>query len=101
VRAGGVLTGGVDTITVARIGATDGPRSPAAASAPHDFKLATIVLSSGRMLTREEMSFFDHVAARGEQRGALPYFTGSIHGTALPFYSATGGRGTLSTRVFR
>jgi hypothetical protein len=99
VRNNGILVGAVDSIRVEDIIARDGERAPSAATAPREFRIATVVLSSGGMLSQQEMSFFEHMAARGEQRVALPYSDGLIRGTTLPFFIATGGRGTLVTRL--
>lgn len=99
VRSNGILVGGVDSIRVGDIVARDGERVPPAAAAPREFSIATVVLSSGGMLTRDEMSFFEYMAARGEQRVGLPFSDGLIRGTTLPFYIATGGRATLVTRL--
>jgi hypothetical protein len=97
VRAGGVLRGAVDSVRVADIVARDGIRTPSSAASPRDFRAATIVLSRNRLLTQDEMAFFDYMAARGEQRVALQYFDGTSRGTTLPFFVATGGRATLAT----
>jgi hypothetical protein len=84
---------------MAAIIARDGVRKPAAADAPHSFQLATIVLSRGGVLTRDEMSFFEYMAARGEQHNATIFFNGFLRGTTLPFYAATQGRATLVTNL--
>lgn len=99
VRNGGALRGPVDSVTIAGIIAVDGPRVPAAAAAPRQFHISTIVLSKGGLLTRDELSFFDHMAARGAELLAVQYSNGLTSGTTLPFYGATGGRGLLITKV--
>ena len=99
VRNLGILQGPVDSVTIADIVGKDGPRIPSAASAPRQFKLVTIVLSRGGNLTRDEMSFFEHMAARGEQTNALTYFNGQIRSTTLPFFGATNGRAMLITKL--
>lgn len=96
-RQNGVLTGPLDTVTVAKIVARDGARVPA--SGPRQFKLATIVLSRNGLLSRSEMSFFEHMAARGEATSALAFNTGVTAGETLPFLPATGGRASLITRL--
>ena len=99
VRADGILQGPVDTVTIAEIIAVEGARSPVAGAAPRQFRMATLVLSRGGMLSRDEMSFFDALAARGEQQQALPFYNGLRRGTTLPFYVATNRRATLLTRL--
>lgn len=99
VRNSGVLSGGVDSIRVGDIVARDGERAPSAAAAPREFRIATIVLSRAGLLSQDEMSFFEYMAARGEQRTALPVSDGLVRGTTLPFFIATGGRATLVTQL--
>jgi hypothetical protein len=98
-RVGGVLRGRVDTVRVSDVIAREGPRQPAAAVARREFRIATIVLSRVNLLSRDELAFFEHVAARGEQRVGLQYSDGLLRGTTLPFFLATGGRATLMTSL--
>lgn len=86
--------------TIEDVAETNGARDPAYPDAPTDFRLANMVLSRGRLLTEEELSFFDQMAARGEAREELPYTEGFVRGTTKPFYLGTGGRETLTTRVW-
>jgi hypothetical protein len=95
----GILAGGVDSLRIADIIARDGERVPSAAISAREFRIATVVLSRGGMLSPDEMSFFEYMAARGEQRVGLPVSDGFIRGTTLPFFIATGGRATLVTRL--
>ena len=98
-RDGGILRGPVDTVRIAQVIATNGVRTPAAGAALREFKMATIVLTRGGVLTRQELSFFEHVAARGEQSLPLPFSNGITRGTTQPFFLATGGRASLSTNI--
>lgn len=98
-RNGGVLHGPVTAVTIADVVAQDGPRSPSVADAQKSFRIATIVLSAGRLLSASEMAFFDHMAARGEATSPLAFTAGFDRGTTLPFRVATGGRASLTTRV--
>jgi hypothetical protein len=99
--AGGVLIGATDTITVAKWIAREGVRSPGYVTAQRRFRMATIVLSRGRLLDQEEMSFFNHLAMRGESRTLEPIFTqvGAVRTITLPFFGATGGRAELFTTL--
>ncbi|HSM06507.1 MAG TPA: Ig domain-containing protein [Longimicrobiales bacterium] len=92
-------TGLVDPVSVEDVIARNGVRTPAYPDAPRDFGLATIVVSKDRLLTTEELEFFNHLAARGQAREELHFTSGFSSGTTLPFYLATGGRATLTTRV--
>lgn len=99
VRPGGTLRGAVDTVTAAEWIARDGARNPAYSAAQREFRMATIVLSRNGLLSREEMAFFNHMAARGELRSDVQVLNGTTRLTTAPFYIATGGRGTLVTRL--
>jgi hypothetical protein len=99
VRPGGVLLGPVDTITASRWIALQGVRQPAYPNAPRQFPIVTIVLSRNGLLSRDELSFFDHMAARGERQEGQSYFNGALRSITLPFYVATGGRGSLITTL--
>jgi hypothetical protein len=94
---GGILEGPVDVVTINDIIGVNGIRIPAAGDAQTDFRLATIVLSQGRLLSQTEMEFFDHMAARGEATTALPFDSGFASGIAKPFHPATQGLATLTT----
>jgi hypothetical protein len=99
VRHNAILRGTVDTIRVADLVTTEGARDPAAAKAQRTFTIATVVLSRGRLLTNSEVSFFEHMAARGEAQTTLPYAAGSVTGLTKPFYLATGGRGRIDAKL--
>ena len=98
-RVGGVLEGPVETVTIEDIVAFQGPRVPAAGEARTGFHMASIVLSSDRLLSDDEMAFFDHMAARGEALTELPFTSGRASGITKPFFVATRGQGTLSTTI--
>ena len=76
-----------------------GPRDPAYGAAPTSFRMGTIVLSAGRLLSADEMAYFDHLAARGEALTPLQFTSGLARGTTKPFYVATKQRGRLVTAV--
>jgi hypothetical protein len=98
-RPNGVLSGPTDTITVGEWVARDGVRTPDYSQAPKSFRMATIVLSRNALLTREELSFYNAVAARAESETSLPAIIQTTRVTTLPFLLATGGRGELITRL--
>ena len=94
-----ILKGPVEWVTIQDIVASDGIRRPAFSESQKDFRIATIVLSKDRLLTPDEMAFFDHMAARGEAREPLHYTSGFSEGTSYPWYLATGARSTLSSSI--
>lgn len=100
IRNGAILRGPLQIVRIGDIVAADGPRVPAFGDAQKSFRLATLVLSAGRLLTASEMAFFDHMAARGQAKTELAYDSGFVRGaTAKPFFLAVGRRATLSTTL--
>jgi hypothetical protein len=97
--SGASAAGPVTTLTVDDIIAVHGARNPAYGAAQTNFRLATLVLSSGRLLSADEMAFFEHMAARGEATLRLRYTSGFANGSSKPFYVATGGRARLTTTL--
>lgn len=99
-RAGQVL-GAADIVPVrvADIVAAAGPRVPDAASSQKQFRSATIILSE-RPLDGYAMALYDYFARRGEARTELDCSAGMVAGMRCkPWYLATGGRSTMSTRI--
>ncbi len=99
VTNGQVLRGGAVTLSIADLVAAQGAREPAYGRAPTTFRLATVVLSAGRLLTPTELAFFDHQAARGEATTPLGASEGYLRYTTLPFHLATDRRARLVTRL--
>jgi hypothetical protein len=87
------------TVTVQDVIAAHGPRVPAYPAAPNRFTMASIMVSTDRLLSAREMSFFEYFAARGEATTQVSYSSGFVKGTAKPFALATGNRATLSTTL--
>lgn len=98
-RDGGTLHGPVTTFIVGDIVSALGPRTPPFGLARTRFAFGTIVLSAGRLLSADEMAFFDLLAARGAATVPLHFTSGFSSGTTLPFNLATNGRGQLSTSI--
>ncbi|HUQ81873.1 MAG TPA: Ig-like domain-containing protein [Gemmatimonadaceae bacterium] len=97
--ASGLLRGPVIPFTIDSLVNRFGARDPAYPAAPSSFRVGTIVLSAGRLLSADEMAYFDHMAARGEATTPLTYTSGLARGTTKPFYVATRQRGRLVTTV--
>ena len=96
---GGVLEGPVEVLSIDDVIAENGPREPGVGDAQTEFAMATIVLSAGRLLSVDEMTFFDSRASRGEATSELWYTEGFDSGYTKPFHLATGGLATLSTSI--
>jgi hypothetical protein len=98
-RTGGTLSGPTDTVNAAEWIARDGVREPAYPQAQRNFRMATIVLSRARLLTRDELSFYNAMAMRAESEVGLLGIISTTRFTTLPFFPATGGRGRLVTTL--
>lgn len=83
-------------ITIDDIIALDGPTLPAANT---NITVGTIVLSHGELLNSNEMAFYDYMTARGEGTEPVQVMEGFSVYEGKPFYTATRGLMTLSTRV--
>ena len=94
----GCDTGPVDVVTVEDVIRRHGHRLPDHTTSQKHFRMATIVVSD-RPLSTREMSFLDHFAARGEAKTPLPFSSGLVSGTSLPWFLATDSRSTLSTTL--
>jgi hypothetical protein len=95
VNCGSIVAGPIDTVRVTDVVAFEGQRLPDVAQSQRAFSLATIVLSVDRLLTADEMAYFDYAARRGESRSPIS----DPITNRLPFFLATGARATLSTRI--
>lgn len=96
---GGVLQGPTYTVDANTIIASQGPRVPDSVDAPNSFSIATIIVTRDRLLTGEEMMFFDHMAARASLTQAVPSQVGRLRQTAKPFYLASDSLGSLTTTM--
>lgn len=94
-ECGSVWSGSTTVVTIDDVIAAHGPRVPAFGDAPTAFRIGTVVISFGRLLSADEMAFFDYMAARGAATEQLFYSSGFVSGTTNPFYLATRGRATL------
>jgi hypothetical protein len=91
--AGTVYPGPGTTVTIAQVIAANGARNPVYPNAPTALRVATLLMSRGRLLTPQEMALYDYMAARGE--GMSPVDTNY----GRPWYVCTGGRSTLTTTL--
>jgi hypothetical protein len=92
-------TGTATPVTIQDITSYNGARVPDHTQSLEAFKLAAIILSKDRLLSSSELSFFNYMAARGEATTELRFTSGFVSGMTKPFYLATGGRATLTTRI--
>ena len=83
-------------VSIDDIIASDGPTAGATQTS---FTLGTIVLSSGRLLTANEMAYFEYMAARGEGTASVQVWDGFVSYMGLPFSAATTGLLTVTTGI--
>jgi hypothetical protein len=91
--AGMVYPGPGTTVTISQVITANGARNPAFPNAPTAIRMATLVMSRGRLLSPQEMALYDFMAARGEGRSPVDTNYGR------PWYVCTGGRSTLTTTL--
>jgi len=77
--------------------AAHGRRIPDASRAQRDFHTGTIVVTRDRLLTDEELAFFDLMAARASLTEPAYYSNGFTQGVARPFYLTTRRLATLDS----
>ena len=73
-----------------------GPRVPDASAAPHQFTVGTIVVTRDRLLTAEELAFYDFMAGRASATEVVYTSEGFGAGPTKPWFLNTR---TLSTLV--
>jgi hypothetical protein len=83
-------------VSLSDVIAADGGTPSASQTA---FALATVVVSRERLLTPNEMAWFNYMAARGEGTAPVEVWEGFAHYTGKPFTLATGGRMILKTKL--
>lgn len=96
---GGVLAGPVYTADAGTVVAAHGPRVPGWRTSQKWFKIATIVVTRHRLLSPDEMAFFDYMAARAEATEPVQYQSGFVRDTMTPFYLTTDCLGSLDSTV--
>lgn len=90
---GAILSGTTTTTTIRDIVLANGLRPLEYTGTPVTYRAALVVVSRGRLLTAQEMAYFDLAAQRGE---ATSSFDGQYK---TPFFVNTRGRGVLVTKL--
>jgi hypothetical protein len=90
--------GDITMIRMPDVVAAAGPRAPAVAASQKDFRSATIILSE-RPLDAYALGLYDYFARRGEARAELDCAEGLVTMRCKPWYVATRGRSTMTTRI--
>ena len=85
-----ILAGPVKTVTIADVTGKMGARFPDAAHSQKRFRVATILVTAGALVSPDAMRFYDSLAARGGAKQQLPDAAGL--GMTNPFRLATKGR---------
>jgi hypothetical protein len=93
-----LLPSDITVVTVGDIIAAVGPRTPDSTSSPKIFHSATVVLSE-ELLDPYALSLYDWFARRGEETQMLACSSGFLQSICRPFYLATGGRATMTTKL--
>ena len=93
------LAGGLKTVSISDIVSSQGARSPDVSATRKTFRFANVVVSRDRLLTDDELSYLDAMAARGEASTPQVVSMGLVTGTYRPWRVATRGRATAEIRV--
>jgi len=96
--SGSVPLGQFTKVGIAGVTAAAGPRVPAYPNTQRDFRVGVIVVSDTK-LSPEAMAYYDYFARRADSRTSLPIHQGFAYGSGNPFFVATGGAGTLTSRL--
>jgi hypothetical protein len=94
-----LFTGPVTRVSISDIVNTFGARVPDSINAPKNFKVATILVSKDRLLSEDEMAFFNFFARRAEETKEVAVHLGLIKGTSKPFVISTRGLGALNAQI--
>ncbi|HEU4508632.1 MAG TPA: choice-of-anchor X domain-containing protein [Pyrinomonadaceae bacterium] len=95
-----LFTGEVTRIRITDIVDALGPRVPDSTNAPKNFKVATILVSKNRLLSEDEMAFFNFFSRRAEETREVAVHVGLVKGTTTkPFVVSTRALGTLNTQI--
>lgn len=94
-----LFTGPVTRINISAILNVFGPRVPDSIDAQKNFKIATILVSKDRLLSEDEMAFFNFFASRAEETKEVATHIGLAKGTAKPFVVSTRGLGALNAQI--
>jgi hypothetical protein len=76
-----------------------GPRNPNVENSPHQFKLATILVTPTKLLDGNAIAYFNFFAKRAEMTERAPVHEGFSKETGNPFFISTKGLGTLDTHI--
>ena len=97
VQAGGSVfpKSAFNSYTINDLIAVAGNRTPTPAQSQKRFNIANLLLSEQRLLTAEEISYFDYMARRAESQVPVPVREGLSSYMGKPFRVATGNRASL------
>ena len=93
-----LFTGFVTRISINDILNKFGPRVPDSINAQKNFKVGTILVSN-RLLSEDEMAFYNFFARRAEETKEVAIHIGLLKATAKPFVLSTRGLGALNAEI--
>lgn len=96
---GQVYTGAVTRLTVQDLIQQVGPRVPAAATSPVQFRVASILVTRDSLASADMMALYSSMAERAEARTLTNVHSGLVTVSSAPFFVATRGLATLDTRI--
>ena len=96
---GQIYQGRLIPVTASDVIKAVGPRTPGVESAPHRFKIATLIVSKDGLLSEEAMSFYAFFAQRAELDHEVLTSEGFAKGVSFPFALTTRGLGSIDARL--
>lgn len=94
-----LYTGAVTRIKIADIVSQHGVRFPAATTGVKNFRVATIIVSEKALLDENAMNYFSYFSKRAEATTDTLTHDGFLKRADKPFFAATGGRASLTTKM--
>lgn len=94
----GLIYGPVTTVTIDNIITQFGSRQPNSTDSQKQFTVATIIVSD-KLLSAEEMSFYDYFSARAELTQEVDVDEGYSRYKSKPFFLSTNQKGQIITTI--
>ncbi len=95
----GELVGPVTSVSIKDIVSQLGPRTPDAAHAQKQFRVAAIIISRDGLVPPDMMRLYDWFAARAEATQVVPFSQGLEKGQTNPFFLSTRKLGRLDASI--
>ncbi|MBI1729133.1 hypothetical protein HY229_08390 [Candidatus Acetothermia bacterium] len=96
---GQIYQGKLNKVTLDDVVHIVGPRNPTVENSPHQFKIATILVTPDKLLDADAMAYYNWFAMRAELSERAAVHEGFSKENGNPFFISTKGLGTLDARI--